>query len=109
VLQYGFYITIHIKGVRQDLWKAFQSENSTAPLSVFGLLPHEHKMSVMNVVLKRTGVSDEPIKSKERLIFQVGYRRFIVNPVFSQHTNGNKHKVLNKIKNCKLIIVKTFV
>ncbi|XP_068630320.1 pre-rRNA-processing protein TSR1 homolog [Battus philenor] len=89
---YGFYITIHVKGVRKDLWNAFHSSNANAPLAVFGLLPHEHKMSVMNVVLKRTGASDEPIKSKERLIFQVGYRRFIVNPVFSQHTNGNKHK-----------------
>ncbi|XP_023936933.2 pre-rRNA-processing protein TSR1 homolog [Bicyclus anynana] len=89
---YGFYITIHVKGVRQDLWKAYHEANSEAPMSVFGLLPHEHKMSVMNVVLKRTGVSDEPIKSKERLIFQVGYRRFIVNPIFSQHTNGTKHK-----------------
>ncbi|KPJ18350.1 Pre-rRNA-processing protein TSR1-like [Papilio machaon] len=89
---YGSYITIHVKGVRKDLWNAFHTSNANAPLAVFGLLPHEHKMSVMNVVLKRTGASDEPIKSKERLIFQVGYRRFIVNPVFSQHTNGSKHK-----------------
>ncbi|XP_032511117.2 pre-rRNA-processing protein TSR1 homolog [Danaus plexippus] len=89
---YGFYITIHVKGVRQDLWKAFHESNGNTPLSVFGLLPHEHKMSLMNVVLKRTGVSEDPIKSKERLIFQVGYRRFIVNPIFSQHTNGSKHK-----------------
>ncbi|KAI5644034.1 hypothetical protein NE865_03945 [Phthorimaea operculella] len=92
VNMYGFYITIHVKDVRQDLWKAFNTANAGAPLSVFGLLPHEHKMSLMNVVLKRTGASDEPIKSKERLIFQVGYRRFIVNPIFSQHTNGSKHK-----------------
>ncbi|KAH9632523.1 hypothetical protein HF086_004538 [Spodoptera exigua] len=93
---YGFYITVHVKGVRQDLWKAFHASNGDAPLAVFGLLPHEHKMSVMNVALKRTGASDEPIKSKERLIFQVGYRRFIVNPIFSQHTNGAKHKVHKK-------------
>ncbi|KAM3961637.1 tsr1 ribosome assembly factor [Aphomia sociella] len=89
---YGFYITIHVKDVRQDLWNSFHAANKNSPLAVFGLLPHEHKMSLMNVVLKRTGVSDEPIKSKERLIFQVGYRRFIVNPIFSQHTNGSKHK-----------------
>ncbi|CAH2236184.1 pre-rRNA-processing protein TSR1 homolog [Pararge aegeria] len=89
---YGFYITVHVKGVRQDVWKAYHNANANAPMSLFGLLPHEHKMSLMNVVLKRTGVSDEPIKSKERLIFQVGYRRFIVNPIFSQHTNGSKHK-----------------
>ncbi|XP_028025484.1 pre-rRNA-processing protein TSR1 homolog [Bombyx mandarina] len=92
VNMYGFYIRIHVKGVHQDLWKAFSTANPNAPLAVFGLLPHEHKMSLMNVVLKRTGACNEPIKSKERLIFQVGYRRFIVNPIFSQHTNGSKHK-----------------
>lgn len=90
---YGAYVTIHIKDVRSDLWKGFSSGlNGNRPLAVFGLLPHEHKMSVMNVVLKRTGASDEPIASKERLIFQVGFRRFIVNPIFSQHTNSSKHK-----------------
>lgn len=61
------------------------------------MFPHEHKMSVLNVVLKRTLNYDAPIKSKERLIFQCGYRRFIVNPVFSQHTNGTKHKVSDLI------------
>lgn len=50
-------------------------------------------MCVVNAVLKRTVNNNEPIKSKERLIIQCGYRRFIVNPVFSQHTNGKKHKV----------------
>lgn len=68
----GAYITVHIKGVRQDLWKAHQSGSPNAPLALFGLLPHENKMSVMNVVLKRTGASDEPIQSKEKLILQVG-------------------------------------
>jgi pre-rRNA-processing protein TSR1 len=49
-------------------------------------------MSVLNVVLKRTPNYSLPIKSKERLIFQCGYRRFVTNPIFSQHTNGQKHK-----------------
>ncbi|GBP10399.1 Pre-rRNA-processing protein TSR1 homolog [Eumeta japonica] len=90
---YGFYITIHVPNVHQDQWKAYENGiGRDTPVAVFGLLPHEHKMCVMNVVLKRTGASDEPIRSKERLIFQVGYRRFIVNPIFSQHTNGTKHK-----------------
>lgn len=60
---------------------------------MIGMFQHEHKMSVLNVVLKRTSNYSLPIKSKERLVFQCGYRRFIVNPVFSSHTNGQKHKV----------------
>ncbi|XP_043796539.1 pre-rRNA-processing protein TSR1 homolog [Apis laboriosa] len=87
----GWYITIHVKNVRQDLFIAFCAlENH--PLIVFNLLPNEHKMSVLNVILKHTNTSPQPIKSKEKLIFQCGFRRFTASPIFSQHTNGNKHK-----------------
>lgn len=73
----------------------FHSRDGRNPVVVFGLLPHEQKMSVLNVVLKRppTVDFDEPIKSKTNLIFQCGFRRFIAQPIFSQHTNGNKFKV----------------
>lgn len=87
----GWYITIHIAGVSEDLYKAYITLEER-PLIVFGLLPHEHKMSVLNVVLKRTTVNTDAIKSKEKLIFQCGFRRFTASPIFSQHTNGNKHK-----------------
>jgi pre-rRNA-processing protein TSR1 len=35
---------------------------------------------------------DTPIKSKEKLIFYTGLRRFVTRPIFSQHTVGDKHK-----------------
>lgn len=63
------------------------------PLVVFGLLPYENKMSLLNVVLKHSNTYGQTIKSKDRLIFQCGFRRFAACPIFSQHTNGNKHKV----------------
>ncbi|XP_076638986.1 tsr1 ribosome assembly factor [Colletes latitarsis] len=87
----GWYITIHVANVRHDLFTAF-SALENRPLIVFALLPNEHKMSLLNLVLKHTNINSEPIKSKERLIFQCGFRRFTACPVFSQHTNGNKHK-----------------
>lgn len=87
----GWYITIHVKNVRQDLFITFCALESH-PLIVFSLLPNEHKMSVLNVVLKHTNISPQPIKSKEKLIFQCGFRRYTASPIFSQHTNGNKHK-----------------
>ncbi|XP_055549498.1 pre-rRNA-processing protein TSR1 homolog [Wyeomyia smithii] len=88
----GWYIQILVKAVPQVLWNAYLSTGNQSCLILYGLLPHEHQMSVMNVCLKRTPNSSIPIKSKERLIVQCGYRRFIVNPIFSQHTNGDKHK-----------------
>ena len=63
------------------------------PVVIFGLLPHEHKMSVINFLLKRVPEYRPPIKSKDRLIFHVGFKRYSACPVFSQHTNASKHKV----------------
>lgn len=63
------------------------------PIVLYGMLPHEAKMSVINMVLKRVPGSSEPLKSKENLLFQVGYRRFRASPIYSQHSSGNKHKV----------------
>ena len=75
---------------------------------MYGLLKHENKMSVVNLKLKRVNNIgyDVPIKSKEKLIFHVGCRRFEANPIYSQHTSGNKHKVntLLKIQNLMLTI-----
>lgn len=88
----GMYITIHLSNVPKQAWESYKLANGSDNVIVYGLLAHENKMSVVNVVLKRTAGSTIPIKSKERLIVQCGYRRFTVNPVFSQHTNGGKHK-----------------
>ncbi|CAD7004634.1 pre-rRNA-processing protein TSR1 homolog [Ceratitis capitata] len=90
--QHGAYITIYIINVPNTKWQAYISARQTSGVVIYGLLPHEHQMSVVNVVLKRLPDSESPIKSKETLIIQCGYRRFVVNPIFSQHTNGDKHK-----------------
>jgi hypothetical protein len=60
---------------------------------VVGLLEFEHKMSLLNVVLKHSNNITQPIKSKEKLVFQCGFRRFTASPIFSQHVNNTKYKV----------------
>ena len=61
---------------------------------MYGLLKHENKMSVMNLKLKRVNTNSYslPIQAKETLVFHVGCRRFEAGAIFSQHTNGDKHK-----------------
>ena len=78
------------------------------PLVMFALLEHEQRMSVCNYLLQRStaatttaaasAASAAVIKSKETLLFHVGYRRFEASAIFSQHTNGNKHQV--RLKGC---------
>ena len=88
----GTYVRIVVKNVPSHLYSEWSLKPS--PLVIFNMLKHENKMSVMNVVVKRTRdpMNDDPIASKERLIFHVGYRRFAACPIFSAHTNGGKHK-----------------
>jgi len=49
-------------------------------------------MIVLNMVIRKHATCESTIKAKERLLFQVGFRRFYACPIFSQHTNGDKHK-----------------
>ncbi|XP_068153336.1 pre-rRNA-processing protein TSR1 homolog [Drosophila tropicalis] len=91
-IQPGLYVTLHVINVPHSRWNAFQSARLLDTIIVYGMLPHEHQMCVMNVVLQRMPDSEVPLKSKEQLIVQCGYRRFVVNPIYSQHTNGDKHK-----------------
>jgi len=85
----GWYVTVYLVGVGKHL----VTTESTNSLVLTSLLPHEHRMSVLNMAVRRSAISgDIPIKSKSRLVFQCGWRRFAACPIFSQHTNGNKHK-----------------
>jgi len=85
----GWYVTVYVIGVGKHLVQSLKNSS----LVLTSLLPHEHRMSVLNLAVRRSPLSgDDPIKSKSRLLFQCGWRRFAACPIFSQHTNGNKHK-----------------
>ena len=68
-------------------------KHENGPPVVFGLFPFEQKMSVINLVLKSHQLGHlRPIKSKDRLVYHVGFRRYANSAIFSEHTTGNKHK-----------------
>lgn len=88
----GTFVCLILKDVPLHLYSDWAVNQ--APLVAFGLLKHENKMSVMNVAVKRTNdpMDSDVIASKERMVFHVGFRRFAASPIFSAHTNGDKHK-----------------
>lgn len=55
----------------------------SSPLSMFSLLRHEHKHTVVNLNMTLHSEEENPIKSKEELVVQIGPRRFTINPLFS--------------------------
>ncbi|VDK49588.1 unnamed protein product [Anisakis simplex] len=90
-VQHGAYAQLFISNVPLRLIEEQKKKSSV--LIMYALLPHEQQMSVMNVVLKKHPSCKHPILNKQKLIFHIGYRRFEVKPIFSQHTNGDKFKM----------------
>nr|XP_055052600.1 pre-rRNA-processing protein TSR1 homolog [Misgurnus anguillicaudatus] len=86
----GWYVTLHIVDVPPSVMESFQAGK---PLVLVSLLPHEQKMSVMHMLVRQHPSNTEPIKSKEELVFQCGFRRFRASAIFSQHTSSDKHKL----------------
>lgn len=58
------------------------------PFVLFGLLRHEHKKSVVNFTVTRNTEYDAPVKSKDPLLVCLGFRRYMANPVYSQHVRS---------------------
>ncbi|KAL4893157.1 hypothetical protein BDV59DRAFT_32697 [Aspergillus ambiguus] len=84
----GSRVDVHLRAVPSNL------RSRPQPLSLFSLLRHEHKHTVVNVNMHLNSSLEEPLKSKEELIVQCGHRRLVVNPIFSSNDNtpNNVHK-----------------
>nr|XP_040034991.1 pre-rRNA-processing protein TSR1 homolog [Gasterosteus aculeatus aculeatus] len=91
----GWYVTLHIIDVP---FSVMESVHSGRPLVLVSLLPHEQKMSVMHLLVRRHPSNTEPIKSKEELVFHCGFRRFRASPIFSQNASADKHKMERFLK-----------
>lgn len=84
----GIRVDVHLRAVPSVL------RSRPQPISLFSLLRHEHKHTVVNVNMTLNSSVEQPLKSKEELIVQCGARRMVVNPIFSagDNTPNNVHK-----------------
>ncbi|KAJ2731757.1 ribosome biogenesis protein tsr1 [Coemansia sp. BCRC 34962] len=67
------------------------SYNPNRPFVAFGLMQHEHQMSVVHFTVMRSEGYSEPVRSKDPLIAHFGFRRYNVRPLFSQHSLGGSN------------------
>ncbi|PPS00750.1 hypothetical protein GOBAR_AA19924 [Gossypium barbadense] len=90
----GSFARFYIKEVPFHVASKLCAASRTAPIVLCGLLQHESKMSVLHFSIKKHDSYDAPIKSKEELIFHVGFRQFVARPIFStDNINSDKHKM----------------
>ncbi|KAI1354321.1 hypothetical protein F5Y01DRAFT_273758 [Xylaria sp. FL0043] len=87
----GTRVHVHLKGVPTDLQKSY---NPSQPVTLFSLLRHENKKTVVNFDIAHKDDYEKSIKAKEELIVQCGPRRFVINPIFSNggNTENDVHK-----------------
>jgi pre-rRNA-processing protein TSR1 len=90
----GSYVMLHVKNVPTDVASKLCHPSRRSPVVVSGLLQHESKISVLHFSIKKHDSYEAPIRSKEPLIFNVGFRQFTARPLFSSdNINCNKHKM----------------
>ncbi|EKM80586.1 hypothetical protein AGABI1DRAFT_119186 [Agaricus bisporus var. burnettii JB137-S8] len=77
----GTRVTIHLRDVPEAAAKR-------GLVILFSLFQHEHKKSVLHFTVQRNTEYDGSVRSKDPMILCVGPRRFVINPIYSQHTRG---------------------
>lgn len=87
-------VTITIANVTAEMAEKFTKGIQVALL--WGLFRHEHKVSVLHMSLKRHPEYELPIKSKDPMHFQVGFRRFTAAPVYSKAINGTEKTLMQR-------------
>jgi pre-rRNA-processing protein TSR1 len=91
----GSYVELIIRECPSDVCSKVQMGQH---ISIYGLHPHENKLSVLHFNIQRCKsegemCEDDVIKSKDELIFQAGFRSFKAKSVFSEaNLNCDKNK-----------------
>jgi pre-rRNA-processing protein TSR1 len=87
----GQYVTINVRNISNT---QFAHHPSNRPLVVCGLHKFENKMSVVNITITRVPTYTTPIKSTQKVLAQVGFRRYDAFPIYSDISiKGDKFKV----------------
>ncbi|WJX54467.1 hypothetical protein P8452_40347 [Trifolium repens] len=90
----GSYTRLHIMDIPNDVASKLCKLAKTNPVTTSGLLEHECEVSVLHFSVKKHERYHAPIKSKEELIFHVGFRQFVARPIFSsEFMNTDKSKM----------------
>lgn len=87
----GSRVLVHLRSAPRELVVAHSAGKLVA---LYGLLRHEHKQAVVNFSLTPSGeYVGPPIKAKDTLVVQVGPRRMVINPLFSQAGGTGRNNV----------------
>lgn len=97
-LEVGQYVNLYINNFPEDTADTLLQTIKYKPLSVFGLLKHEEKISVIHFSASRPHVASSKntmIESFDSFSLYCGFRKyFLVKPIFSEASDGRLHKFI---------------
>ncbi|KAJ1943537.1 ribosome biogenesis protein tsr1 [Kickxella alabastrina] len=86
----GMHVRVILRAVPRKVAQSFSVDR---PFVAFGLLQYEHQMSVVHFTVTRSDAYLEPVRSKDPLVVHFGFRRYNVQPLFSQHSRAGSNGV----------------
>ncbi|KAI9205299.1 uncharacterized protein BJ171DRAFT_441509 [Polychytrium aggregatum] len=86
----GMYVTVHLANAPR---KAIDTYDPARPFVAFTILPHEHKMSILNFLVQRNTENTDAVKSKDPVVIHCGLRRFVVSPIYSSASRNSTNNV----------------
>ncbi|CAI5440771.1 unnamed protein product [Caenorhabditis angaria] len=101
----GVYARIHLINVPLAVKEGLENLKH---LVLFQPLPHEQKMSILNMVLKKHASCTIPIESNQKFIFYAGFRQFEADAVFSSNTPSDKFKMERFMPNEKTFVATVY-
>jgi pre-rRNA-processing protein TSR1 len=110
-VQPGTRVTVYLRDAPAV---AAAAASTSGPLVLFGLLPHEHKQTVLHFAVQRNTEYDGPVRAKDALVLLVGPRRLRVRPTYSEHTRAggrganNVHKFERYLRHGATHVASTF-
>ncbi|CAJ0581771.1 unnamed protein product, partial [Mesorhabditis spiculigera] len=101
----GTFVTLFIKDVPASYLASIRPDSL---LVLYALLPHEQKMSVVNMAVKKHPTCKTPILNNGTLTFHVGFRKFESQALFSQHHLSDKVKMERYLPSTGPCVVSVF-
>eukprot|EP01132_Coremiostelium_polycephalum_P009615 gene9615-11782_t len=87
----GMYVRVHLLNPKNK--SIAVATSTTTPIVAIGLYKYENKISVLHFNVEKHRSYENTIKSKEEVVFHIGFRKFSTRPIYSlSSANCDKQK-----------------
>ena len=90
----AFPVTVLVANVPRAAAEALAS--GALPALLWALFRHEHKVSVLHMNVKRHDEFTLPVKNKDPMHIQIGFRRLTARPIFSSVVSGSDKTLVQR-------------